>query len=245
MLDSALFVTLFVILGTALFGAIIAARVRDPCLKQWHGYPVHLVLLPGDRAAGRLHSEASGLEIAFSDAQAGPNGTPRHSFILYRDEYASIAKVIRFLDELSSDELRRRERALRHAYRPAIHRRWARRMRNWLNTLKDAFSDAAAAVAGHAGLKGQSGRAGSTGGVLAGSLGRAHDALLERHIGHRVVAVVEDGDGEEYVGVFREYSSVFLSIADVESPSDSGEPRTADLILSRPRWVVRAAAEPI
>ena len=65
------------------------------------------------------------MEIAFSDAQAGPNGTPRHSFILYRDEYASIAKVIRFLDELSSDELRRRERALRHAYRPAIHRRWA------------------------------------------------------------------------------------------------------------------------
>ena len=244
MLDSALFITLIVILGTALFGAIVAARVRDPSLRQWHGYPVHLLILPGERVVGRIHSEANGLEITFSDAQVGPGGASRHSFVLYREEYVSIDKVIRFLDELSADELRRRERALRHAYRPGIHRRFARRVRNWLNTLKDAFADAAAAVAGHAGLKGQAGRAGSTSGVVVGSLGRAHDALLERHIGQRVVAVAEDGDGEEHVGVFREYSSAFLSIAEVEYRSDSSEPTTADLILARPRWTLRAAAEP-
>ena len=137
MLDSALFITLFVILGTALFGAIVAARVRDPSLRQWHGYPVHLLLLPRGTRVGRIHSEANGLEITFSDAQVGPRGASRHSFVLYREEFASIDKVIRFLDELSADELRSRERALRHAYRPGFHRRFARRVRNWLNTLKD------------------------------------------------------------------------------------------------------------
>ena len=245
MLDSALLITLFIIIGAAVLGAIIAARVRDPCIKQWHGYPVDLMLMGGDRFAGRIHSEASGIEIGFATVQWGAGGAERHSFVLYRDEYASIDKVVRYLDELTLAELTKREGALRHAYRPAPHRRMARRARNWLNTLKDAFADAAGAVAGHAGMKAQAGRASSTSAVMAGSLGRAHDPLLERHIGNRVVVVVDEhsDDEIEYEGIFREYSTAFLSIVDVSFAPDGGDPRTADLLLSRPRAVVRAAGE--
>jgi hypothetical protein len=246
MLDSALLITLFVILAAAVLSAIVAARVRDPCVRQWHGYPVKVLRLDSDPIAGGMQSEANGLEITFADELAGPDGATHHSFVLYSDEYQTIDKIVRYLDALTPDELRRRNRALRHAYRPGIHRRMVRRARNWINTLKDALADAAAAVVGHAGLQGQAGRAGSTSAAMAGALGRAYDPLLERHIGHRVVVVVDrSGDrSEEYVGVFREYSLAFLSIADVEYAPPAEAARTADLLLSRPRATVRAAAEP-
>ena len=80
---------------------------------------------------------------------------------------------------------------------------------------------------------------------MVGSLSRAHDPLLERHIGHRVVVVVDENrdDETEYEGVFREYSTAFLSIVDVAYAPDGGEPRTADLLLARPRAALRAAGE--
>ena len=247
MLDSALLITLFIIIGAAVLGAIVAARVRDPCIKQWHGYPVDLLLVGGARFEGRIHSESSGIEIGFASAQRGAGGAERYSFVLYRDEYASIDKVVRYLDALTPAELNKREGALRHAYRPGLHRRMARRARNWLNTLKDAFADAAGAVAGHAGMKAQAGRASSTSAVMVGSLGRAHDPLLERHIGQRVVVIVDEHseDEIEFEGIFREYSSAFLSIVDVAYALDGADPRTADLLLSRPRAAVRAAGEAI
>ena len=238
-------ITLLVILGAAVFGAVIAARVRDPCVRQWHGYPVHLLRLQAAPVVGRIHSEANGLEIIFDGAAEGTHVVPRHSFVLYRDEYPSIDKIVRYLDGLTPDELRRRNRALRHAYRPGLHRRWARRARNWLNTLKDAFADAAGAAVGHAGMKAQAGRASTASSAMVGTLGRAHDPLLERYIGRRVVVVVDEqsADAEEYVGVFREYSLAFLSVADVEFVSDSAAPRIADILFARPRATVRAAAE--
>ena len=137
-----------------------------------------------------------------------------------------------------------RDRALRHTYRPGPHRRWARRIRNWLNTLKDAVADAAAAVAGRAGFRAEAGRAGSTSAAVVGAVGRAYDPLLERHIGRRVVIVVvnDDGGREEYVGIFREYSGAFLAVVDVDFIED-GAPQVADLIVPRPRATLRASAE--
>ena len=69
--------------------------------------------------------------------------------------------------------------------------------------------------------------------------------MLERYIGRRVVVVVDEqsDDAIEYEGVFREYSTAFLSIVDVAYAPDGAEPRTADLLLSRPRAAVRAAGE--
>lgn len=99
MLDSALLITLFVILGAAVLAAIIAARVRDPCLRLWHGYPVHLVRLHGDPIVGRIRSEANGLEITFADGRPGAGGAQWHSFLLHRDEYPAVDKVVRYLDE--------------------------------------------------------------------------------------------------------------------------------------------------
>ncbi|HJN91128.1 MAG TPA: hypothetical protein QGF05_00200 [Dehalococcoidia bacterium] len=257
MLDSALFITVLVIFATTILAAIIAARQRDPCLRQWRGYSVRLDLLSGEQFEGRIRTEISGLEFAFPEPVGGDAVAPisedgshsRHSYLIYRDEYDRIRRLVRFLDMLSPDEAHRRDKALRHAYRPGLHRRLARSARNWLNTLKDAVADAASTVAGHAGMKAQAGRAQTTGAAVIGAVGRAYDPLLERLIGHHVVVALHDvaahdADGSsEYRGLFREYSSLFLAIVDVEL-SDAGKQRPADLILPRSHATVRFAAEP-
>ena len=242
MLDSALFITILVIFSTTIVAALVAARQRDPCLRQWQGYLVRLDLTSGERFEGRIRGEISGFEITFPSPSA--TAIPRYSRILYRDEYDDIEKLVRFLDTMAPEERRRRDRALRHAYHPRFHRRWARTLRNWLNTVKDAVADAVSVVAGHAGMKSQAGRAKQTGATLAGAVGRAYDPLLERLIGRPVVVTLDTGEAaREYGGLFREYSGVFLAIVDV-SLGEGDEARTADLLLPRPRAILRYSAQP-
>lgn len=243
MLDNALLITVLLIFAATILGAIVAGRIRDPCLKQWRGYPVRVALLRGDRIRGRLHDETSGIEFYIDDTLASTSG--RHSFVLYKEEYVEIDTIVRFLDELTPDESRRRARALRHAYHPGLLRRGARTSRNWVNTLKDAAGDAASVVARTSMVGGatQSGRVGATSATMMGAVGRAFDPLLERHIGNRVVLVVGTGDdATEYVGTFREYSGQFLSIVDVDLTNGS-QTRKGDVIAARPRALIRHAAE--
>lgn len=244
MLDNALLITVISIFAATILAALVAGRVRDPCLKQWRGYPVRIALLGGDQMHGRIHDETSGIELYVDEARAAESG--RHSFVLYKNEYGGIETIVRFLDELSPGELRRRDRALRHAYHPGPHRRAARTARNWLNTLKDAAGDAASVVVTRSsvvGMAGQSSRVGSTSATVLAAVGRAFDPLLERHIGSKVILVVgSDGDITEYVGTFREYSTQFLSIVDVDLP-DGPQIRKGDIIAARPRASIRHAAE--
>lgn len=244
MFDNALLITVLAIFAATILAAIVAGRIRDPCLKQWRGYPVRVALLHGDPIHGRMHDETSGIEFAIDDAVAAKSH--RHSFVLYKEEYGDIDTIVRFLDELTPDERRRRARALRHAYHPGPLRRSARTSRNWLNTLKDAAGDAASAVArtSMVGGAGQSSRVGATSATVMGAVGRAFDPLLERHIGSKVILVVGSGDdATEYVGTFREYSGQFLSVVDVDL-TDGSQTRTGDVIAARPRASIRHAAEP-
>lgn len=244
MLDNALLITVLAIFAVTILAALVAARIRDPCLKQWRGYPVRVARLRGDPIHGRLYAETSGIELVVDDARAAESG--RYSFLLYKEEYGEIETIVRFLDELTPDERRRRARALRHAYHPGPLRRGARTARNWLNTLKDAAGDAASVVvtrASVAGVAGQSGRVGATSATVVGAVGRAFDPLLEHHIGSRVILVVGAGeDATEYVGTFREYSGQFLSVVDVDLP-DGSHTRKGDVIAARPRASIRHGAE--
>ncbi len=244
MLDDALLIAVLSIFAATILAALIAGRVRDPCLKQWSGYPVRVALLRGDQIRGRMHDETSGIEFYVDEALAETSG--RHSFVLYKEEYGEIVTIVRFLDELTADQRRRRDGALRHAYHPGPLRRGARTARNWLNTLKDAAGDAASVVvksSGPVGMAGQSGRVSATSATVLGAVGRAYDPLLERHIGSKVILVVgADDDRTEYVGTFREYSGQFLSVVDVDL-KDGSQTRTGDVIASRPRAAIRHAAE--
>ena len=237
-------ITVLSIFAATILAAIVAGRVRDPCLKQWRGYPVRVALLRGERIRGRMYDDTTGIEFYVDDGLAASSG--HHSFVLYKAEYGEIDTIVRFIDELTPDEGRRRARALRHAYHPGPLRRAARTARNWLNTLTDAAGDAASVVVTRAsvvGMAGQSGRISAASATVVGAVGRAFDPLLERHIGSKAILVVGAGDdATEYVGIFREYSGQFLSIVDVDL-TDESQTRTADVIASRPRASIRHTAE--
>lgn len=57
------------------------------------------------------------------------------------------------------------------------------------------------------------------GGSVLTEVSSAHDPLLERHVGQRVVVEVLEGDEvHEHAGIFKEYSATFLHLLDVEYP---------------------------
>ncbi|MBM3942507.1 MAG: hypothetical protein FJ316_06235 [SAR202 cluster bacterium] len=76
--------------------------------------------------------------------------------------------------------------------------------------------------------------------------GTSYDPLLERHIGTMVVVEVTSADGtvDEYIGIFKEYSTQFLEVMDVHVHEGESS-RMCDLIVPRAHSVVRHSAEPV
>ena len=68
--------------------------------------------------------------------------------------------------------------------------------------------------------------------------------MLEKHFGKGVFLEVTNTDGElqEYVGLFKEYSSKFLQVMDVSYP-DGGRERLCDIIVPRAHAYIRHGAE--
>ena len=79
---------------------------------------------------------------------------------------------------------------------------------------------------------------------VADYLGRSYDPILEKHIGKQVVLEITTVDGEvqEYVGIFKEYSRQFLQVMDVSYP-DGEQTRVCDIIVPRAHASIRHGAE--
>ncbi len=75
-------------------------------------------------------------------------------------------------------------------------------------------------------------------------LGRSYDSILEKHIGKRVVLEITEADGEiqEYVGIFKDYSPKFFQVMDVSYP-DGDKTRVCDIIVPRAHASIRHGAE--
>ena len=252
MFDSVLLITVLVILGLAVVGAVLRARRRDICLKSFSGYLVYLRMKDGKQVWGQLRSEATGIELSYRQDHFDNDGHIESSYVVFKSEYPNIHLLVRFKDELTERNARRRERTLKRSYRPNPARRARRRVRNAFNLLRDAFSQALTAViaaaskTGPAGVASQQKTMGQTGTELVEWFGNAYDPILEHHIGRRVVLEVKSPEGQklEYVGVFREYSPDYLEVMDVNFV-DGGMTRQVDLLIPRAHGVVRHAGEPV
>ena len=78
-----------------------------------------------------------------------------------------------------------------------------------------------------------------------GSVDTAYEPLLEKYIGHRVVAEFVHGDQPvELVGVLKDYTADFIELLDVMYWTGNEDNRKkADVILPRKRAVIRHSAE--
>lgn len=249
-LDNVLLLTVLIILGLAVVGAVLRSRRRDICLKSFSRYLVYVRLKTGKQIWGELVTDATGVELKYRTDHLDVQGHIESSFIIFSPEFQNVYLIIRFLDELTERNAARRAKTLKRSYRPNILRRIRRKLRNWFNMLRDAISQAfasliaAATKTGPTAVAGQQKAVTGTGTELVEWFGNAYDPILERHIGRRVVVEVTSPQGEtiEYVGVFREYSADYLEVMDVAFTED-GRRRLVDLVIPRKHGAVRHDAE--
>lgn len=250
-LDNVLLISVLLILGLAVFGAILRSRRRDICLKSFSEYMVYARMKDGKQIWGELLTEATGIELKYRKDHPDAQGHTESSYIIFAAEYPKVQLIIRFLGELTPTNVERRQNTLNRSYRPNILRRARRKTRNWFNMIRDAVSQAftsiisAATKTAPAPVASQQKSVTGSGKELVEWFGNAYDPILERHIGRKVVAEVASPDGEiiEYVGVFREYSGDYLEVMDVTFEED-GSKQQVDLIIPRKHGTIRHDAEP-
>lgn len=250
LLDNVLLLTILIILGLATFGAILRVRRKDTCLKSFSGYLVYVRMKNGKQVWGELRAESTGIELDYRRDHTDVQGHNESSFVIFKGEFPGIYLIIRFIDELTERNAKKRAKTLKRSYRPNLYRRARRKVRNWFNLLRDAFSQALTAAISAATksspVAGQQKTMGKTGTEVIEWFGNAYDPILEHHIGHKVVVEVTAPDGaiHEHVGVFREYSPDYLEVIDVEFPYGDIS-RRVDLVIPRVHGNIRHNAERI
>jgi len=243
---------IFIVLST-LIAAFIRRRKRDKCLKDFADCMTTIEDTTGKTIWGRLSVENTGLEFVYSQKHEDADGHIETSYILYKHEYAKIAAMIRYHDQLSESNKKRREEKLRKTYHPTFLRRLKRRVLNIFKMVRDSVMEVvnmlisqARKVTPAAGvLKTQDKYVSQMKQELMGAVGTSYEPLLEKYIGHKVVLEMVKGDKIlEYSGVLKEYTADFLELMDVNYRPKPDEPgRIADLIVLRKYGLVRHLGE--
>jgi len=242
----------FIVLST-LVAALIRRTKKDKCLKDFAGFMVTVEDTTGKTIWGQLRVENTGLEFVYPVKHADEQGHIETSFLLYKHEYNKIVALLRFHDQLSEKNKRKRKLALEKAYHPTLLRRIGRKAKNVFKTIRDSVAEVVNMVIA------QAQKATPAGGVLTkqdkyvsqikqelmGSIGTSYEPLLERYIGHKVVLELIKGDKLiEYCGVLKEYTADFIEIMDVNYEADKNDPdRITDMIVSRKFGIIRHFAE--
>ncbi len=220
-----LFIFLPVVITT-----FVAARQRDRCLKMFHGFHATAWLKTGKAIWGTLQVFSKGIVLSYATPHEPARQPVRTSYMFYEADMQNVFAVFRFHDQITSRNQRRRERQIRRlAYPGPIRRTW-RKIRNLVNTLKDAFSKAIGAFLGQvqkvkptAVLTTGGKDIESVGTTLLGRVANAYEPLLERHIGEPVVLELSGpgaGEKREYAGQLAEYSATYLMVLDIDAEID-------------------------
>ncbi|NQT89820.1 MAG: hypothetical protein HQ558_01025 [Candidatus Omnitrophica bacterium] len=215
------YITLIFILGSVLVSIFISGRSRDRCLKDFDDDTVRVIFKEAPQIDGKLALESSGMEITFGEKVRGENG--EMSYILFKNEYPNIARILRIYEELSPKEKEARDQHISGGYYYNQKRSTARKLRNLFSTFRDSFMEALNLFMGQAKIGGSSPLAGQDKYIkkvkseVVGSIERAYDPLIEKHIGHKVVLVEVAGEAKNnYIGVLKEYSPNFVEILDIQ-----------------------------
>ena len=251
-MDNTFGITILFIALATFVAAFIRRITIDKCLRDFRGFMVTLEELDGTRVWGKLRVESTGLEFLYPEKHEDVDGHFENSFILYKHELSQIAALLRYHDQLSADSRRKREYTLELTYHPNFNRRLKRKTINVFKTVRDSLTEVANLVMSRAK------KAGSVGTTLTsqdkyvtqmqkklmGATGTSYEPLLERYIGHKVVAEFLRGEEvSEYCGVLKEYSAEFIELMDIDYDNGSGQKVKADIIMPRKHAVVRHLGE--
>jgi hypothetical protein len=230
--DSLLFLTLLFIFGTAIVSAVYTRWSRDRCLKLFNDDVATLQRADGRITWGRLRVLSEGVEVEFPTPGTDRQGLRRSSVLVYPAELegGNVLCLLRAEETLSNDGRNERRAQVERLFNPSLPRRTLRKMRNLVNTLKDAFSKALGVVVGQVAKANPSSRVlagqqqhvtamGET--VLGKGVANAYEPLLEKHIGRPVIVDVKRPDGGVMgvAGFLAEYSAKYIAVLNVEHES--------------------------
>ena len=250
--DTFAITVIFIVLSTVV-AAFVRRVKRDKCLKDFSGFMVTLESISGKTVHGKLCVENTGLEFIYAQQHQDNDGHIETSYILYKYEYPNIQAMVRFHEQLSGENKRKRDMELELTYHPGEARRIKRRIQNLFKTVRDSvgevinllISKAKSTTGAGTTLSSQDKYVSQMKQELMGSSGTSYEPLLEKYIGHKIVLELIKGDKIfEYCGVLKEYTAEFIEIMDVEyKTNDDKETKVADLVVLRKYAVVRHLGE--
>jgi hypothetical protein len=224
------YLTLLFIFLTAIVTTVLTKNARDKCLKFFHHYHVTLERLRGQTSWGRLRVFSSGVEIVYDHPYVDHRGRRKTSYLMYQQELdQQLLSVLRYHDELDTEHQKARLKQVHRTFNPGPLKRFARSVRNFVNTLRDAFNAAIGAMVGQyqrmnpssmiIGSQGQS--VTQIGQTLLGRFANAYEPLLEQYIGRAVILDVADPVNPnnatvQYAGYLADYTQQFIAVFNVE-----------------------------
>ena len=228
LLENGLALTLLFIFLAAVIGVIFRLRKKDKCLKLLAGDHASYLTTAGHAVWGDLTVYSQGLELTFDAPHTTREGLQKSSSLIYETELGACLALCRVDAALTDTERRRREKQIRRSFRPGLHRRVLRWVRNILNTLRDAFSKALSSILGTlararpgaAVLSTHQTQVDEIGQTLLGAAGNAYEPLLEAHIGRPVVLRVASAHAPtttpiELPGYLVDYTDRFIAVFNV------------------------------
>jgi hypothetical protein len=225
-----LYITLLFIFVTAIITTVVTKWSRDKCLKFFHRYHVTLERTRGQTSWGSLRVFSSGIEIVYDTPYVDALGRKKTSYLTYQQEVEQqVLSILRYHDELGEAAQRTRRAQVERTFNPGPLRRAWRSVRNFVNTLRDAFNNAIGAVVGQyqrmnpasAVIGAQAGSVTSIGQTLLGKFANAYEPLLEQYIGQPVILDVADplnpnNAAVQYTGYLADYTQTFIAIFNVQ-----------------------------
>lgn len=253
MSENALLITILFIFLSTIVAAFIRGRKKDKCLKAFNSFTVTLEDAAGKCIWGTFRVEATGLELLYDQSHKDIDGHIETSYMLYKYEFGNISAIIRYHDQLSDEQHRLREKELARAYHPNWFRRMRRKIANIFKTIRDSIMEVSNVLLSKAKKTTGAGALLSTQdkyisqmkNEMIGSTDTAYEPLLEKYIGHRVVAeFLHQDQPVEIPGVLKDYTAEFLELLDVEYWfNGSTKKKRADILLPRKRATVRHLGE--
>jgi hypothetical protein len=223
--DMTLLATVGLIFAATLVGAYVRSRRRDICLKSFEGFHVTLERTDNKIIWGVLELESTGLELHYRNSIQDDSHV-ESSYVLYGSEYGDVQAVYRYVDDLSDEDRRRRQKDLDRSFHPGPILLLLRNIQHFFELANESMSEVFGLIVGR--LRKPAGRYITEQGeehlkrfgtTIFGSGGGDYDPLLERFVGRKVVVdVIESEEVHEHIGIFKDYSPDFITLLDVQFP---------------------------
>lgn len=240
------YITLGFIFLTAIVTTVVTKWARDKCLKFFHHYHVTLERTRGQTTWGKLKVFSSGVEVVYDHPYVDHRGRKKTSYMIYQHELEQqVLSLLRYHDELDEPAQRARHKQVRRSFNPGPVKRMWRGVRNFINTLRDAFNAAIGAVVGQyqrlnpgsAVLASQGQQVTAIGQTLLGKFANAYEPLLEQYIGRPVILDVADplnpnNATAQFAGYLADYTQQFIAVFNVEHKAA----QEVELALPEAEW---------